>query len=267
LKTMKIILLVIAGAFAAQDTTPPVISLSFYGHTDNTNFDVPLGICKDLDANDATDCAAKTATECGAATTECEWRFTGKCRTHKKWSAALGESSTFDDAFNTCKDHGTDKSSCESDTTNACHWVSLGDDVPKWYFETSHDSVHDGHAQTSKRASVTCVVGSTSVTCPDPKCTKTDHHDGTGECDNPHVVLVRGGNNRHTASQLFNAGLGTMNAAQARTGYDGGVGEGVSYNSNQPGTDELTGAVTTTCTVSKSSTSPHTCVNRADLGD
>merc|ERR1719230_150417 len=123
---MKIILLVIAGAFAAQDTTPPVISLSFYGHTGNTNYDVPLGYCKDLDANDATDCATKTATACGAAT-ECEWRFTGKCRTHKAWSAAdTNGSNNFDAAFTACKAHNTDKTSCESDTTNACHWVSLG---------------------------------------------------------------------------------------------------------------------------------------------
>merc|ERR1711871_767079 len=127
---------------------------------------------------------------------------------------------------------------------------------------TSHNSGaghHPGHAQTSKRASISCVVGSTSVTCPDPTCTMTDHHDGTGECDNPKVVLVRGGNTRnHRPDNLdIDANLEDestpghdMTAAQARASY----------------TAALTASTASSCTVSTSTTSPSTCVNREELG-
>merc|ERR1711881_456878 len=48
-----------------------------------------------------------------------------------------------------------------------------------------------GHKDVSKRASVTCVVGSNEDTCPDPKCSVADHHDTNAVCDHPHVVMVR----------------------------------------------------------------------------
>merc|ERR1711871_633623 len=127
---------------------------------------------------------------------------------------------------------------------------------------TSHNSGaghHPGHAQTSKRASISCVVGSTSVTCPDPTCTMTDHHDGTGECHNPKVVRVRGGNPRnHRPDNLdIDANLEDestpghdMTAAQARASY----------------TAALTASTASSCTVSTSTTSPSTCVNREELG-
>jgi len=87
----------------------------------------------------------------------------------------------------------------------------------------------------------------------------TDHHDNNGNaqnCNDPHVVLVRGGNERSIrptnldidgTSQAWR----TLSAAEAKTSYDAG---------------NAAGQVASGCTVSADKDAPETCVNRAELG-
>jgi len=77
---MKLVLLIVAGAFATQDVTPPVISLSFsderYAFDGTYNGGTWNGIChsKDFDkAYDATCQALTTKANCEAETTKCSW--------------------------------------------------------------------------------------------------------------------------------------------------------------------------------------------------
>jgi len=183
-----------------------VISLSFLKHT-TTN----------IDTNYAN--AARTWT--GAQ---------GKCRTYAKWAATttagVKTEAEWDTAYGNCENTAT-KTLCE-DATNAankCHWVAPGDEVPKWYFEVSQTHRH-GHKDVSKRASVTCVVGSNEDTCPDPKCSAADHHDTNAVCDHPHVVMVRRNAADSQTATVFSshaAGLTANAAAEAANIATGGV--------------------------------------------
>merc|ERR1711871_323109 len=68
--------------------------------------------------------------------------------------------------------------------------------LPSWY-TTLMGNRADTDQVVSKRASVTCIVDSSSTldsqkvqNCPDPTCQATDHHDSSLSCDVPRVMMI-----------------------------------------------------------------------------